>query len=151
MYCPLIGSLTSTSSPARSPAAGGATSLNSADSVRAGATSGGRTFTSAVTDPEPTWQAASGVELLRHAPPSIDALAISPAGSLSVRSLTESPLLGLKAISVPRFAVEAAVAELGLRVSDGVPIDAPAAGASSAMAAITPTPAKIPRRSPWRI
>ena len=122
--------------------------MNSAERVRGGATSGGATFTSAVTDPEPTWQAASGVALFRHAPPSIDALAISPGGNWSVRFLTESPPVGVNAILVPRFAVEAAVAELGLRVTDGVPIDAPAAGASTAIAAMTAAPANTLRRSP---
>lgn len=42
-------------------------------------------------------------------------------------------------MSAPRSAVEAAVAELGERVSAGVPIDADAAGASAAMPAIADT------------
>ena len=45
----------------------------------------------AVTVPVPTTQAAIGAVAFRQAPPSTEALAISPAGSESVRFLTESP------------------------------------------------------------
>jgi hypothetical protein len=64
------------------------------------------------------------------------ALASNPGGSWSVKSFVESPPLGLNVMSVPRFPVEAAGAEVGLRVRPTVPSEAPAAGA---MAAIAPT------------
>lgn len=62
----------------------------------------------AVTVPLPTLQAATGVALFRHAPPSSAALASSPGGNWSVRSLVLSPLEGVKVMSVPRLPVEPA-------------------------------------------
>ena len=90
-----------------------------------------------MTVPLPTSQAAMGVALFRQAPPSTVALASSPGGSLSVRFLAESPLLGLNLMSVPRFAVEPAVADAGESVSAAGPIDAHAAGATAAAAPTT--------------
>ncbi len=131
-YVPEVGSLTDTASPARSDGPGGLTSVNSAGRLRE---IGSRMFSVAVTVPVPTTHAACGALLFRQAPWSIDALAITPAGSWSARFLTESPPLGLNLISVPRFPVEAAVTVLGLSFSVGLPIAADAAGASAAVPA----------------
>src|ERR1700677_2500833 len=101
------------------------------------------TYSVAVTVPLPTWHAVVGVALFKQAPPSMPALASRPAGSSRDRSLVVSPLDGLNLMAVPRLAVEPAVAELGVRVTAGVPIDADAAAGASAT--VAPTAARASR------
>ena len=92
-----------------------------------------------MTVPLPTWQAATGVVLfiVRHAPPSIAALASSPGGRLTVRSFGESAPVGANLTSIPRFAVDPAAVPLCVSVMDGL-IDADATGANAAAANVTP-------------
>lgn len=69
--------------------------------------------------------------MARHAPPSIAALASSPGGSVTVRSLGESPELGANFRSMPRLVVEPADVPCWVSVRLGE-IVADAAGARHA-------------------
>jgi hypothetical protein len=98
----------------------------------------------AVTLPLPTWQAAVGVELCRHAPPLIEASASRPGGRPIVRSFGVSPALGEKLNVIPSGTVEAAcVPPPWSSVSAGV-TDAAAIGARTA--AVNPTARPIKTR-----
>ena len=96
-------SVTISASPARSPGFGGATRSNATWPV-----TGSTPRPVALTVPLPTWHAALGVELFRHAPPLTEASASSPGGRVIVRSLGESLPLGEKLRFIPRGTVEAA-------------------------------------------
>lgn len=95
----------------------------------------------AVTVPLPTWQALVCVVLRRQAPPSIAALASRPAGSLTVRSLGESPPLVANLMSRPTLALAPAAVVLWVRARVGV-IDAVATAGSTAVARATTAPAR---------